>query len=228
MSALDDLRNTVARLRAPDGCPWDREQTHQSLARCLIEETAEVLDTIDRGDHEHMREELGDLLLQVVMHAQLAHERGDFDLEAVASDINAKLIRRHPHVFGEGDDRPDLADAEAVIGKWEAIKAAEKGEQAAEDALFKRLPPQLPALTYACEVFKQIDKKALPTNGEVDRARVEALASGLDEAGVGRRLFELAAACRLAGIDPESACRRHASGVVRDLEKKAHARARQG
>ena len=100
MTPIEELRQTMARLRAPDGCPWDREQTHQTLARCLIDECSELLDTIDRNDIPHMREELGDVLIQVVFHAQLAAERGDFTFDDVAREINAKLVRRHPHVFG--------------------------------------------------------------------------------------------------------------------------------
>ena len=102
MSEIQRLREIVAKLRAPDGCPWDIEQTHRSLSRCLIEETSEVLETIDDLDMSAMREELGDLLLQVVMHSQIAEESESFDLEDVAREINEKLIRRHPHVFGKG------------------------------------------------------------------------------------------------------------------------------
>ena len=112
----------MARLRGPDGCPWDREQTHQTLCEPLIDETAELLDTIDRNDLEHMCEELGDVLLQVVFHAQLADERGEFNFDDVARGINDKLVRRHPHVFGD----IDLQDSEAVLHQWEQIKAAEK------------------------------------------------------------------------------------------------------
>ncbi|MGF1483125.1 MAG: MazG family protein [Opitutales bacterium] len=228
MSPLEQLRQTVAHLRGPEGCPWDREQTHQSLARCLIEEAAELLDTIDRADMPHMREELGDLLLQVVMHAQLAEEAGLFDLKAVAQDINDKLVRRHPHVFPvEGKARPDLKNAEAVINKWEAIKAAEKKNGPASTGLFKALPPALPALLHAFEVYKQIVKKTIPAGETVDHEAIETLADGLDEAQAGQRLFELAAACRKAGIDPESALRRHSTNVVRALEATAPARARQ-
>ena len=101
MSEIQRLRNIVAKLRAPDGCPWDREQTHHSLVQCLVEEVSEVIEAIDNQDSTAMEEELGDLLLQVVMHARLAEEEGKFDLEAVACGIADKLIRRHPHVFGE-------------------------------------------------------------------------------------------------------------------------------
>ena len=223
MSAVDELRRTVARLRAPDGCPWDREQTHQSLAVCLIEECAELLDTIDRLDMEHMREELGDVLIQVVFHAQLAEEKGLFDLEAVAREINEKLIRRHPHVFGTGK----LDTSDQVITQWEQIKATEKknGNQPVATGVFKRQPPALPSLLNALEVYKQIHKKKLPASGVIDEARVAQLADGLTEAEAGRKLFELAAACRQAGIDPESALRRETLRVTTDVEAQAKAQA---
>lgn len=223
MTAIDDLRRTVARLRAPDGCPWDREQTHQSLARCLVDECSELLDTIDRHDLPHMREELGDVLVQVVFHAQLAEERGEFDLAAVAREINDKLVRRHPHVFG---DHARLGTAADVIVKWDEIKAQEKAAAGrAEPKVFKDLPPRLPALMYAEAVVKQIEKRSLPADGAFDSARVEALAADLTEEAAGRALFELAAACRRAGLDPESALRREADRVKRDVEGRVQARA---
>ena len=114
----------MARLRAPDGCPWDQDQTHQSIARCLVEEASEVLEAIDREDTDLLREELGDLLLQVVFHAQIEEEAERFDLEDVAREISEKLIRRHPHVFGDPRDKEE--DAGAVIDRWEKIKAEEK------------------------------------------------------------------------------------------------------
>lgn len=218
MSAIEDLRQTVARLRGPGGCPWDQEQDHRSLAVCLVEECSELLDTIDRLDFPHMREELGDVLVQVVFHAQLAAEAGHFDLEAVAREINDKLVRRHPHVFGEGR----LETAAQVIDQWEKIKATEKknGDAPApgEAGVFKRLPPRLPALLFAHDVFKQIEKRALPAGAAYDRAAIARQAEGLDEATAGRALFALAAACRLAGIDPESALRREAQRVMRAVE----------
>ncbi|MFT3828553.1 MAG: MazG family protein [Opitutaceae bacterium] len=221
MSAVEDLRRTVARLRAPGGCPWDIEQTHQSLAVCLVEECAELLDTIDRLDMEHMREELGDVLIQVVFHAQLAEEKGLFDLEAVAREINEKLIRRHPHVFGNGK----LDTAEQVVVQWEQIKATEKknGQQPVATGVFKRQPPALPSLLHALEVYKQIHKKQLPAADVIDEPRVAQLAAGLTEAEAGRRLFELAAACRRAGIDPEAAVRRETLRVTGEVEKRAAA-----
>ncbi len=212
----------MARLRGPDGCPWDREQDHRSLARCLVEECAELLETIDRLDMEHMKEELGDVLLQVVFHAQMAEEAGYFDFETVATEINRKLVRRHPHVFGD----MNLGDSEAVLDQWEKIKDGEK--KAGPDqgnGLFKELPPVLPSLLYAYNVVKQIEKKALalPPSVEVENKKIEALAEGLDEERAGALLFEVAAACRRKGIDPESALRRFAHKVMREFESEAAA-----
>lgn len=199
----------MARLRAPDGCPWDREQDHKSLAICLIEECAELLDTIDRADSDHMREELGDVLLQVVFHAHLAAERGEFTFDDVARGISDKLIRRHPHVFGEGR----LETSGQVIQQWEAIKAQEKGAAPAPTGL-KPIPPALPALLFAYNVHKQLAKRDLAAAAGVDVAAVARLADGLDEASAGRLLYLLAAACRERGVDPESALRREAKRVA--------------
>jgi len=217
---MDELRQTIARLRAPGGCPWDIEQTHQSLTRCLIDECSELLDTIDRLDMPHMREELGDVLIQVVFHAQLAEEKGHFNLEDVAREINEKLIRRHPHVFGTGDK---LNTSGEVINKWEQIKALEKKNGPALSGIFKELPPRLPALMLAEAVWKQIEKKSLPAEAAVDTAKVKVLGAMLDEPTLGRLLFELAAAARAKNLDPEGALRLHTAKVMRTVEEKAGA-----
>jgi len=217
MSAIDELRQTVARLRAPDGCPWDREQTHHSLTRCLVDECSELLDAIDRLDLPHMREELGDVLVQIIFHAQLAAERGDFDFDDVAREINEKLVRRHPHVFGPNR----LRTSEEVLVQWDAIKRVEKAAAGRpETALFKPLPPQLPALMFAEAVWKQIEKKKLPVEGLVDADAVRRLEGELDEGTIGRRLFELAAACRARGLDPEAALRRETARVMAAVEQR--------
>jgi len=220
MSAIEDLCRTMARLRAPDGCPWDREQTHETLARHLIDECSELLETIDRGDVPHMREELGDVLLQVVFHAQLAAERGDFDFEAVAREINDKLIRRHPHVFGDAH----AGDAAQVIDVWEGVKAQEKAAKGkTESRLFKKLPPRLPALMFAEDVAKRIEKQKLPADGVVDAAAIARRAAELSPEAAGRALFELAAACRARGIDPEMALRRECDRVMHEIEARVAA-----
>ena len=133
----------VAQLRGPGGCPWDREQTHESLVPDLLEEAYEVVGAIRAKDDTNLREELGDLLLQVVMHAQIAHEQSRFDVEQVAREIGDKLVRRHPHVFGEGD----AADTSAVLRQWDAIKRAERN--ASNAAYFSGLTRALPALMLA-------------------------------------------------------------------------------
>jgi XTP/dITP diphosphohydrolase/tetrapyrrole methylase family protein/MazG family protein len=224
MSAIEALKATMARLRAPDGCPWDQEQTHATLVRCLIDEVSELIDTIDRNDYPHMREELGDVLIQVVFHAQIAAERGWFNFDDVARDINDKLVRRHPHVFGSRK----LETSEQVITEWEKIKATEKkhGPVADAAAVFKEMPPRLPALMFAEAVWKQIEKKDLPAEGVVDTAQVQALGRQLDAAMLGRMLFELTAAARAKGLDPEGALRLHATQVMRDVEERVQAAAR--
>ena len=217
MSSINALRETVAALRAPDGCPWDIEQTHQTLAVCLVDECCELLETLDTLDMDHMREELGDVLLQVIMHAQIASENGTFDFDAVCDEVNEKLIRRHPHVFGPDD--LNLKDSTAVLKKWDEIKATEKknGKQS-EGKLFKHLPPQLPSLLRARDIYKQIQKKCLDTESLVNEQAVATQAEQISEASVGKALFEIAAACRIAGIDPESALRRYANQIVEKIE----------
>jgi tetrapyrrole methylase family protein / MazG family protein len=142
---VDRLRNIVAQLRSPEGCPWDREQTHQSLKSHLIEECYELIDAIDAGDDKEMKEELGDLLLQVVLHSQMASEEKRFDMDEVATVIADKLVHRHPHVFGE----TRLPDSAAVLKQWEIIKRAEKQDRR---SALDGVPKALPALARAQKV----------------------------------------------------------------------------
>jgi XTP/dITP diphosphohydrolase/tetrapyrrole methylase family protein/MazG family protein len=221
MSAIEDLCRTMARLRGPGGCPWDQEQTHASLVRCLIDEVSELIDTIDRNDLAHMREELGDVLIQVVFHACLAEEAGQFNFDDVARDINDKLIRRHPHVFGTGK----LDTSAQVIAQWDAIKSTEKKNGPARSGLFKEQPPRLPALMFAEAAWKQIEKKQLAVGDAVDVAKVRQLGATLTEDALGRQLFELAAAARAKGLDPEGALRLHTSKVMRDVEQRVQSTA---
>lgn len=144
---IEELLGIMARLRGPDGCPWDREQTLQSLKKNLVEETYEVIDAIDSDDRTQLREELGDLLLQVVFQSQITKEEGAFDFQDVARAIADKLVRRHPHVFGEAT----AADADEVLRNWDAIKRQEKGEDRPRSAV-AGLPRHLPALHKAQQV----------------------------------------------------------------------------
>jgi MazG family protein len=147
---LENLKSIVARLRSPEGCPWDREQTHASMKSGLIEEAYEVIEAIDKKDDVHFKEELGDFLLQVVMHCQIASEEGRFNLDQVAAVVSEKLIRRHPHVFGENK----LGDSEAVLVQWDQIKRAERGDSAHASVL-EGVSKALPALMRAEKVQKR-------------------------------------------------------------------------
>ena len=144
------LLKIMARLRGPGGCPWDREQTHQSIRHNLIEECYEAVDALDSGKMDEFKDELGDLLLQVVFHSQMASEDGTFDFDAVAKSINEKLVRRHPHVFG----KTKAADSAAVLQQWEAIKKSEKN--AASIVHLEDLPKHLPALLKADKVQRKV------------------------------------------------------------------------
>ncbi len=204
------LVEVMAKLRSEDGCPWDREQTWESLRRYVLEEAYELVDAVDRKDPAAVLEECGDLLLEVVFMAQIAHEEGRFGMAEVARGITRKLIRRHPHVFG-GQDR--ASDADEAFASWEAIKAAEKsGRPASGD----RLPRGLPALLLAMKAVErggaaEDDEEAdrdgiLPT---VERMQAARRAGDLDklETALGDLLLAVARGARRDGLDPESALR---------------------
>jgi tetrapyrrole methylase family protein/MazG family protein len=206
---LLDLVRVMARLRGPGGCPWDHDQTHRTLARHLLEETHEVLDAIDAGDPDRLRDELGDVLLQVVFHAQMAAEEGTFDVDDVAQATVEKLIRRHPHVFGE----VHVTGADEVLVNWEQIKAEETGEQPVEDDI----PPTLPALARASKVQRRAAGWGFDwrtSDGAMAKLREEVeelAAAGTPEEAeeeLGDVLFAAAAVARRLGVDPESALRR--------------------
>jgi len=148
--AFEKLVDIIARLRSEGGCPWDREQTHESLKRYLVEEAYEVIDAVDAGDMDELRRELGDLLIQVLFHAQLADENDIFDIEDSINDISEKLIRRHPHVFG----KTSVAGIEEVLHRWEEIKAAEPASKDRASVL-DGIPRTLPALARAMAVSKR-------------------------------------------------------------------------
>ena len=201
-ASVADLATIMARLRSPDGCPWDREQSHESLRVHLIEEAHEVLEAIDLGQTgAELEDELGDVLLQVVFHAQLAAEDGRFDLAGVADRIVAKLLRRHPHVFGD----VEVSGSGDVIRNWEALKAEEKQRSGP----FEDIPGSLPALLTAYKVQKRAAPLGFEPSG-TDAATAalasleRAAASGAPD-DVGEALFWLVAVARAAGVDPEGA-----------------------
>jgi tetrapyrrole methylase family protein/MazG family protein len=212
------LADVVAQLRAPDGCPWDREQTHQSLRPFLLEEAYEVLAALDAEDMTALAEELGDLLLQVMLHAQLAVEDGDFTFSDVVDHITRKLIRRHPHVFG--DVRADTADA--VRANWDALKQAERATSGQADDPFASIPPTLPALARAQAVQRKSGRA-----GQSDEAAAAIAALAEDPVTaearaerVGAALWALAACAGHWGVDAETALRAAtAHQVARFLEQ---------
>ena len=176
--AIADLLEVMARLRSPTGCPWDREQDHQTLRFHAVEEVYELLDAIEARDDPEMAEELGDLLLQVVFHCQLARERGAFDFEKVARHLVDKLIRRHPHVFGDANAKT----VDAVWAQWEQIKRAEKeGTKHERPSALDGIPKHLPALLRAEKLVKKARKaKLLPAkNSKPPRRTKAALAQAL-------------------------------------------------
>ncbi len=148
---LEELIEVVAKLRAPDGCPWDREQTHNSLRPNMLEEAYEAVDAIDENNMPHLREELGDVLLQVLLHSQIASEHGDFDIEAVAKELKDKLIHRHPHVFGNAK----IDNAQDVLKAWDKLKAEEKTER---KSVMDGLSKSQPALVLAQKISKRAVK----------------------------------------------------------------------
>jgi len=157
-SAISDLLAVMARLRSPNGCPWDRQQDHLSLRWHAVEEVYELLDAIEAGDDHELEEELGDMLMQVVFHCQLARERGAFNFERVARHITDKLIRRHPHVFGN----LRVKDVDQVWANWEKIKRAEKhGTRHARPSALDGIPKHLPALLRAAKLVKKAHKAKL-------------------------------------------------------------------
>ncbi len=209
--SFEVFQATIARLRAPGGCPWDRQQTHKSLRDNLLEETYEVLEAIDRGDEAALQEELGDLLLQVVLHAQIATEYGEFRMADIIAGIDAKLRYRHPHVWGE----VEVADAAEVCLNWEALKRQEREEQdQTEHSLLDGVPGSLPALAQAYAYGNRAKNVGFTSDIEVLQARVRERLSGLENTRsemrtvqFGELLFALVDwACWLE-IDPESALR---------------------
>jgi XTP/dITP diphosphohydrolase len=210
--ALLELVAVMDRLRSPGGCPWDAEQTHTSLLKYLIEETYELVEAVESGDRAHLREELGDLLLQVMFHARIAQEHPSdaFDIDDVAAGIAAKLVRRHPHVFGD----TTAATAAEVEANWEVLKAAEKGRTSSMDGV----PLAQPALALADKLLSRAAKA--PVVVPAPAAVVDA------DTDIGDLLFATVVAARARGLDAEAelraACRRFAA-TVRDLESAAAA-----
>ena len=234
--AFEELVEIMDRLRSPEGCPWDREQTHESLKESLIEESYEAIDAIEAKDMDELRGELGDILLQIVFHARLAEETNAFNINDVIDGINAKLLRRHPHVFGE----ESASCAEEVLHRWEQIKSTEKGNEKRESVL-DGVPSHLPALMRAMEVSKKaaragfewpnVDAVVDKLDEEVHELKAE-LHSGNKERisdEIGDLLFTIVNIARWEKIDTEDALRlmiRRFSTRFRKIEEAAKASGR--
>jgi tetrapyrrole methylase family protein/MazG family protein len=211
--ALEEFQETIAHLRAPEGCPWDREQTHKSIRGNLLEEAYETLEALDQEDPVHLAEELGDLLLQILLHAQIATEAGEFRMADVIGGVNTKIRRRHPHVFGEAK----VNGVGDVLRNWEEIKAGERGQEGKGDrGLFGGVPQALPALEQAIGYQKRaarvgfdwpeisgVRAKLDEEIGELDAAKGE----DEQEAELGDVLFAAVNYARWLKVDPEAALR---------------------
>ena len=212
-SAVNDLLKVMARLRSRHGCPWDREQDHMTLRWHAVEEVYELLDAIEAGDDCELEEELGDLLLQVVFHSQLARERGAFDFEKVARHITSKLMRRHPHVFAG----VKVKDIDQVWANWEKIKHAEKhGTRHARPSALDGIPKHLPALLRAEKLLKKARRAKLASESARTRK--------LTRAGLGRELFALTGYAQRRGWSAEELLRaetRIREGQWRERESRA-------
>ena len=217
--SFDALVQTIWRLRQPDGCPWDREQTHESIERNMIEEAYEAVDAIEQRDQAHLREELGDVLMQVLLHAQIDADEGGFTIDDVCAELNEKLIRRHPHVFGD----VDASDPEEALASWDEVKRQEReaagkaSSNAAEPGLLDSIPRAMPALMQCQKISKRAAKAGFdwPTTADVwqqmasERAEFEAEEPGSAAAAeeFGDILFSLVNVARREHIDAEAALR---------------------
>ncbi len=203
-NSVNRLLEIVKRLRAPDGCPWDREQTHKSVRGHLVEECAELLEAIDNGDDGGMREELGDVLMHILLHCEIADEQGKFDFYDVAEDLANKLVRRHPHVFG--GRRAESEDD--VLGIWREVKAIERKKRVV-GGLFDGIPPQLSALRYALDIAKKADSETL------EKAAKSAAAKNSRGLEIGKKLFDCVREAAAEKIEPEGALRDYISEIGR-------------
>jgi MazG family protein len=217
-AAFARLVSVMARLRAPDGCPWDAEQTHSSLAIHLLEEAHETLDAIDRKDMSDLEEELGDLLLQVVFHSEIADEQGSFEVGDVIETLLNKLVHRHPHIFGE----VKVSSSRDVLVNWEALKH----EQKDRPTLDAGIPKGLPALLLANKVQRRVAGHSgeAPAEGEMIQVAEQLFEPDLDRAFaeelVGELLYLTVAVAQRLGVDPEGALRRHASAALEAASSK--------
>ena len=227
----EDFLEIIKTLRSENGCPWDREQTHMSLRPCLMEESAEVLAAIrileETGNAENLREELGDVLLQVVMHSQIAREEGLFTMEDVIDEVATKMVRRHPHVFGD----VEVSGSGQVLENWEEIKKKEKEGKSDSLSPLREIPKELPALTRATKVLKKADKLYEPMPNYM--ATVQALREAVDRLiwispteynerivkEIGNILMSVSNISRICKLSQEQILADRVEDIIRDYER---------
>ena len=215
--SFDDLVEIVSLLRAPGGCPWDREQTHQSIKKNLIEEGYELIEAIDGGNPEKIADESGDLLLQVVFHAIIGKDSGEYEINDVTDAICRKLIHRHPHVFGE----VEVADSGEVLKNWDAIKRADREQSSIAEEL-RGVSKYLPALMRAEKIQKKAEKAGYKFENEINLSVISddvAEADSAPEKDCGQLLFAAVNFCRRAGVDPELALASYTESFTDEFEK---------
>jgi tetrapyrrole methylase family protein/MazG family protein len=229
LNKFDTFSGIIARLRGPEGCPWDKEQTHQSLRENLLSECYEVLEALDSGESAKLREELGDLLLQIVLQSQIAADSGEFKIDDVIKGITEKIIRRHPHIFGTGKAR----NADEVAHNWEALKKEEREEGA---SMLSSVPKAMPALAYALEIQRRVARVGFDwenLDGVIDKLveEIKEYQAAPNQAEKAREygdiMFTLANIARREGVDPETALREANSRFYRRftyMEKLCHQR----
>ena len=213
MDQFDSLLHVAEELLGPNGCPWDQKQTFLSLQPYVLEEAHEVIEAVDADDDRKMIEELGDLLYTIVFYGKLGERTGRFTIEEIVKSIKEKLIRRHPHVFGE----VKVEDADEVVKNWEKIKEGEKGKNK-PPSLLDGIPPTLPALVKAQKILKRIQRVGSSLLPKTPSAH-------LSEEEIGSQLLQLIQRAEQSGVDAESALRRSLAeleGAFRDSEKKTH------
>lgn len=216
---INDLIHIMKILRAPGGCPWDAEQTHESIKQNFIEETYEVVEAINKQDKALLQEELGDVLLQVVFHAQMEEEKGAFNFDDVADGICKKLIIRHPHVFGD----ISVSDTGEVLDNWDAIKRQTKEQKTTTQAM-DSVPRELPALMRALK----LQSKAAKAGAEdliASACQPKSLENDITEENIGSLLFSVVAAARTRGIDPEEALTKVSDKFIADFAEQENANA---
>lgn len=217
---IKPLTDVMETLLGENGCPWDKEQTHQSLRKNLLEETYEVIEAIDCDDMTHLKEELGDVLLQVVFHAALAEREGAFNLHDVVEAITEKMIRRHPHIFAD----VQAENAEAVLANWEEIKKKEKAGQPEAKSIMSQLPPVLPALMKAEKVQQKAHRVGFEwenltgSKEKIAESLAEFAETGDMEQIIGDLLFSVVNLARLTKVDPEQALNRSVQQFIKQFQ----------